>query len=301
VQSAREAARRSQCSNNIRQIGIALHNFHAARGSFPLGFINTKTSNCHTVYPPHVPKIFNDPQISCLVQLYPYLENQIQYDLMDFDRRWHKWPYDKSDPCAGWPEGAVGTAVPGLLCPSDSEGIAVTEGALWALSNYLPFFNGERLEHTKTYEEDPQLRSLRAVFGSDRGQATSEITDGSSHTMVFSEYLTGFHVRGMFWTMGPGRGTLFTKDTPNSPAADIFDPGACFPLETRNRPDINRPCSQAPETFWNSATATARSMHPGGVFILMADGSAHFVSEDISLAIWRGLNTIGGEETQSFL
>ena len=118
--------------------------------------------------------------------------------------------------------------------------------------------------------------------------------------MVFGEYLTGFHVRGMFWTMGPGRGTLFTKNTPNSSAVDILDPSACYPLDTRNRPDINRPCSQAPESFWNSATATARSMHPGGVFILLADSSVHFVSEDIDLAIWQGLNTIDGAEVNSY-
>ena len=114
--------------------------------------------------------------------------------------------------------------------------------------------------------------------------------------MVFSEYVTGHHVRGMFWTMGPGRGTLFTKNTPNSSAVDIFDPSACFPPKERNRPEINRPCSQATETFWNSATATARSMHFGGVYVLLADSSVHFVSNDIDLAIWRGLNTIAGGE-----
>jgi prepilin-type N-terminal cleavage/methylation domain-containing protein len=299
IQAAREAARRSQCQNNLKQVGLAMHNFHSSSNSFPEGFLNKKTSNCHSVYPPHVPKIFNDPQISCLVQLYPHLEQQTEFDLMDFDRQWHKYPYDPSDPCAGWPAEAVGAVIPSLQCPSDGEGIAVTEGARWTTSNYLPFFSGEELWHTKTYEEDLKLKPLRAVFGANRGQAVTAIPDGSSHTMVFGEYVTGHHVRGMFWTMGPGRGSLFTKNTPNSSAVDIFDPSACYPPTERNRPEINRPCSQAPETFWNSATASARSMHMGGVYILLGDGSVHFISDDIELDIWRGLSSIDGGEVVS--
>ena len=116
------------------------------------------------MYPAHVPKIFNDPQISALVRLYPYLEQQAQFDRMDFKRQWHKYPYDPSDPCAGWPEEAVGAVVSGLQCPSDGDGIPVTEGARWTLSNYLPFFNGEELWHTKTYEEDPKLKPLRGIW-----------------------------------------------------------------------------------------------------------------------------------------
>jgi hypothetical protein len=114
--------------------------------------------------------------------------------------------------------------------------------------------------------------------------------------MVFGEYVTAFHVRGMFWTMGPGRGTLFTKNTPNTSAVDIFDPGACYPPTERNHPEINRPCSQAPGTYWNTATAATRSMHTGGVFILLGDGSVHFASDDIELSVWQGLSTIAGGE-----
>jgi prepilin-type N-terminal cleavage/methylation domain-containing protein/prepilin-type processing-associated H-X9-DG protein len=296
VQSAREAARRIQCSNNERQIGIAMHSYHSSYNRFPKGFLNTATSPCHQVYPPHVPKIFNDPQISCLVQVLPFMEESTLFAQMDFKRRWYTYPYNASDPCAGWPEEAVGNPIASLRCPTDAEGTSATQPVRWALSNYLPFFNGEQLSHTKLYEEQGQFRGLRAIFGSDRGQAISSIQDGSSKTMMFGEYLTGFAVRGMFWTMGPGRGTLFTKNTPNSSAADVLDPQGCYPVAAANQPSRNRPCSQATEAFWDSATATSRSMHPGGVQILLADGSVRFVSEDIVLAVWRGLSTISGGE-----
>jgi prepilin-type N-terminal cleavage/methylation domain-containing protein len=313
IQAAREAARRSQCGNNMRQLGIAMHGYHASRRSFPDGFINKKLSNCHKTCGSGTFEIGCDPQISYMVSLYPYLELTTLYDMMDFKRLWYDFPYDKSDPCRGWPREALEATVPMFACPSDAEGIRLIEGSATvrglATSNYLAFFSGLKHGDVSAYEEKPfpkplepvpplPRKQLRAVFGPNRGASIGDITDGSSKTMVFSEHVTGLPARGMFWTCGPGRGIIFTQETPNSSAADILDPDNC-PADA-NRPELNRPCRRTSDPAWRDSTAAARSMHVGGVFVLMADGSTHFASDDIDLETWRGMSTIGGEEARSF-
>lgn len=307
VQAAREAARRTQCSNHLRQIGVALHNFHSARSRFPKGFLNTPTNG---MPPCGFIKVLCDPQISYMVHLYPYLEEQALYDLMDFDRLWYEYPYDPNQPLKGWPRAAIEGIVPTFACPSDTDGPRLLGGGGEVrdllTSNYLAFFSGQKHGDISAYEEEPipvplppvpdlSRLPLRAVFGPDRGAKIGDIIDGSSKTMVFSEHLTGFTSRGMFWTALAGRAMLFTRDTPNSANPDVLDPAAC-----QHAPELNRPCIPSSDPAWRDTTAAARSQHPGGVFVLMADGSTHFVSDDINLRIWQGMTTMYGEEVQSF-
>jgi prepilin-type N-terminal cleavage/methylation domain-containing protein len=313
VQAAREAARRAQCSNNMRQLGIAMHGYHSGRRSFPDGFINRKLSDCHGTCGSGSFEIGCDPQISYMVSLYPYLELTSLYDMMDFKRLWYAYPYDKSDPCRGWPREALESTVSMLTCPSDSEGTQLIEGTAdvrgLATSNYLAFFSGQKHGDISAFDDKPfpvplqpvpdaPRKRFRAVFGPNRGAKIGDITDGSSKTMVFSEHVTGYPARGMFWTCGPGRGVLFTQETPNSSAPDVLDPDNC-PL-TANLPELNRPCRRTSDVAWRDATAAARSMHVGGVFILMADGSTHFAADEIDLQLWRAMTTIGGEELKAF-
>jgi hypothetical protein len=250
-----------------------------------------------------------------MVHHFPYMESSELYDLMDFNRLWYTWPYVASDPCQGWPTEVFETVIPMLICPSDAEGVRtivcpVPDCRDLSTSNYLAFFSGQKHGDISAYEDrpfptplqplpNPPLKRLRAVFGANRGAKFGQITDGTSKTMVFGEHLTGYQTRGMFWTCGPGRGILFTQETPNSSAPDILDPDAC--IAGSNRPELNRPCRRTSDPAWRDSTATARSMHPGGVYVLMADGSTHFVSNDIDLEMWRGMTTMGGEEAKSFL
>jgi prepilin-type N-terminal cleavage/methylation domain-containing protein len=313
IQAAREAARRSQCGSNMRQFGIALHGYHASHRSFPSGFINRRLSNCHKECVIGTYEISCDPQITYMVSLYPYLELTTLYDMMDFKRLWYAFPYDKNDPCRGWPRETLETAVPMFACPSDAEGIQVFEGNATvrglATSNYLAFFSGQKYGDVSAYDEKPfpaplapvpplPRKPLRAAFGPNRGAKIGDITDGSSKTMVFSEHVTGLPARGMFWTCHPGRAILFTQERPNSSAEDILDHDNCPP--EANRPELNRPCRLSSDPNARDSTAAARSMHVGGVFVLMADGSTHFAVDDIDLDMWRGMSTIGGEEAKSF-
>ena len=300
VQAAREAARRLQCANNLKQLGLALHNYHTAVGQFPPGFINGFSQGCEGTYAGHNGYcVYNAPQWSFMPKLYPYLEQGPTYKLIDFN-------------CQAWwvrgnlPDAATGTVVPALICPSDGVGLEVIpagglvsnpDAPAFAKSNYLGFFNGWQLADVG----DEGNSSKQAAFGINRGAKIRDITDGTSNTMVMGEYLRGTptDARGNFWTFQAGGACLFTWVTPNSSAADVLveDENWCRP--EHNQSSKNLPCvkSSGGSSPWRGdTTATARSRHPGGVQVLLGDGSVRFASENVALDIWRGLATIGGGE-----
>ena len=298
VQAAREAARRMQCANNMKQLGLALHNYHAAVGSFPAGFINNYIAGCEGGRPGHDGYcVYNYPQFSYMPRLYPYLEQQSVYKLMDF--RVQNWWVR-----GVWPDAATGTVVSTLLCPSDGLGLEVipanslpdsTNNVPTTKGNYLAFFNGWELNDVG--DEGNSLK--RAAFGINRGAKIRDIVDGTSNTMVMAEYLRGTptDLRGDFWTFQAGGACLFTRVTPNSSAPDVLVPNRewCNGPE-HDLPNKNLPCIQSNTSNWGDTTAASRSRHPGGVHTLLADGSVQFVSESVDLLIWRGLATIGGGE-----
>lgn len=292
VQAAREAARRTSCRNNLKQIGLALHGFHDVQNCFPNGSENAK------------PVLLTAPRITYMISLYPFLEQKPAFD------RW--------DPTApGTPDGYGGTipwcssvnslgddavtavVLPNLLCPSDGVGGRTsTRVTYWTSchSNYLAFCGDDNYAAILPGAVPPHRRS---AFGFNFGARIGEILDGTSCTMVFGEYLTGVpeggaqeDFRGAVWIDIPGLSQIYTRSTPNSTSPDVFFPaGRCF-----NRPELNLPCTIASK---EESTAAARSRHPGGVHVLMGDGSVQFVNESISLAVWRALGTIAGGEVAS--
>ena len=78
VQAAREAARRSQCANNLKQLGVALHQYHSSHGVFPLGVINS------TVLDTSTPELRSWPRLTWAIHLYPFLEQLAAYEAFDF-------------------------------------------------------------------------------------------------------------------------------------------------------------------------------------------------------------------------
>jgi len=185
-------------------------------------------------------------------------------------------------------------------------------------SNYLAFFTGHRFDHLQNEMRDAahglqppdDLHTYQAVFGINRGASIRHITDGTSHTMLMGEYITGVDfagttdargnrikdARGSFWFFRPGGGILMTKLTPNSSARDVLN----FPNNdvwcSRDTNVDGMPCGQttfcAPHT--GDGHAASRSHHINMVQVVLADGSVHRISDNIDLQSWRALGTIAG-------
>src|SRR5262245_37221037 len=188
------------------------------------------------------------------------------------------------------------------MCPSDGLGgdtstyidsLGKNLGT-WNHSNYLAFFGD------KNYGEAFARTSKRAAFGINYGARLVDITNGTSQSMIFGEYLTGLphdaapnDLRGVHWIDVPGMSQLYTQAAPNTAIPDLFSPAARFCPPSYNRPDLNLPCAGSSVS---DMTAASRSRHPGGVNILKADGSVHFVAQTINLATWQAMGSISGGE-----
>src|SRR5262245_15082587 len=288
VQKVREAAARIQCANNLKQLGLALHSYHDANNRFPLGSENAR------------PALLAAPRITYMISLYPFLDQQAAFNRWDPRAAGSPDYYDTSIPwCASvnslGVDPVTAVVVPGLLCPSDGLGSKTwTRVGQYPVnhSNYLAFFGDDN--YGAVLPPVPSHR--RAAFGFNYGARLTDVSDGTSNTMVFGEYLTGLpeaqapeDFRGAIWVDLPGLSQIYTRSTPNSSSPDVFFPaGRCY-----SRPELNLPCAIGAMA---ESTGASRSRHRGGVNVLMADGSVHFVNQNISLSVWRAQGTIAGGE-----
>ena len=204
------------------------------------------------------------------------------------------------------PEAPTRTVVRNLVCPSDGLGgdtSTYAPGGLelgtWNHSNYLAFFGDRNFGAGLPQAAQP---NRRAAFGINSSANLVEITNGSgtSQTMIFGEYLTGLphttapdDLRGVHWIDVPGMSQIYTQAAPNTALPDLFTPAARFCPPSYNRPDLNLPCAGGSVS---DMTAASRSRHPGGVNVLKADGSVHFVSQNINLTTWQAMGSIAGGE-----
>ncbi len=308
VQAAREAARRSQCTNNMKQLGLALHNYHNSLNSFPPGSL-TGTS------------AFAPPRQTFMFLLFPYLEQSTIYNSYNFGligplflTTWYNTKNSLG------PNSITSTVVPTLLCPSDDARTVYSQSYpfqpnppddrnnFWSLSNYLGFAGNLRWGDAFAYRGPPSLHMPHA-FGFNVPTRFSDFVDGTSNTLMMGEYLRGIDgansasgvgdYRGMFWCDFAGGALIFTQLSPNSTSPDVLYQGYCPARNTdTNVPSLNLPCSDGAGSGSNNV-AFARSRHAGGVNVLMADGSVHFVTNYINITTWRAMGSINGGEVTS--
>jgi type II secretory pathway pseudopilin PulG len=296
VQTAREAARRAQCGNNLHQIGVALHAYHAAHSMFPPVRVawSDSTSAVFHSYSPHA-------------YLLPYLEAQAMYASLNLDLPVQAaWELSASSPPDYYANTtALSLGVGLFLCPTDPNGQGARNN--YRVNIGLGLF-GQRL--------------LAGGCGSDDGHGAflmyeclgiRDFTDGTHTTVMVSEKLCSagaadFHPEsdyvlgpnlgcqntdsnrmmaacqavasppgyfyahaGGTWAVGSSKFTTYTHTVP--PNSDIVD---CI---------ISRGVQPPPGSF------SARSYHPRGVSCLMADGTVRFIADGIDLGLWRAIGT----------
>ena len=271
VQRAREAARRTQCKNNLKQIGLALHNYESNLRVFPPGTLG-------------FPMVF-----SAHAHLLPYAEQENLHELIDFDFP----PLDFGIP--GWQvnETAAKTRITFYVCPSDQDRVP---GSDFGPVNY-PACAGSGLVNNGSSTNADGIIFVRSSIG------FRDLTDGTTNTVAFSESLLGNGANPPTGADPQREVVELSMGTPTTPSACS---GGGTWWGARGAKWINghygdtlynhfyRPNDPTPDcgnTFQNHALTAARSLHDGGVHVLLCDGSGRFVSETINLPIWRGLAT----------
>lgn len=317
VQAAREAARRAQCSNNLKQLGIALHNYHSTVGCFPVGFLYPRDNQTH----PGVPALHY--RWSVLAQLSPYLEQSNVYNALNMD-----WPLTAGPTSIlgtpPWtPFGANTTVMAAkvniFLCPSDPQQPPTTlpGGVTSGPANYQ-FCTGDGSPSSVNPGDAGEKVKPNGAFLLGPPQSIGSIADGSSGTVAASEQLIGSAGGGASTQTGglpPGdaRRAAAIGSTP------LSDSGCANPSGWRldkgfgwwdgdhrttlynhylppNAPAFD--CWQASPPH-NPAIKAARSNHPGGVNVLFCDGHVGFARDSVSLVVWRALSTRNGGEVVS--
>lgn len=304
VQSAREAARRIQCVNNMKQVGLAIHNYHDANNVLPPGRIWKKGvwGGCDV-------NLFAGCQDTpWFALMLPQFEQQALSNSFNFN-------FGTSGMVvAGLPGGIFvnSTAFTNKLgmfqCPSDRQ---LTFGPAFGglMSNYakgnyaVSWGNTAWGQNLRTYTSGSgaTIQFLDSAFGQRGNIGLASVTDGTSNSIFVAEILQGepLDIRGVLWTTLAGSSSFNSRLTPNG-VRDFYGDfnvdqllnGFCV-----NEPGRQLACNNQPNLPWTYAGA--RSRHSGGINALYGDGSVHFVKNAINPIVWISLNSIAANEVIS--
>ena len=298
VQAAREAARRIQCTNNLKQLGLAMHNYHDSLNTFPIGVLGIRSP---TLYASAGDPTGAINRRTWAFMVLPYLELGALYNAVNFSL-----PYN---PPTGAANNTVSeTLIAAYLCPSDSTSNQIDqnnrrEGSYvvnWGNSNWCQnmFTANNPFVGNPLVPGNPVTFSS-APFTMDKSYGVQNFTDGTSNTLLMAEVVigategaTGYEHRGDLYNDDYNCAMFMAYTTPNSTVPDWIADGYCrYPYIT------NPPCINAASA--RNAYNASRSYHPGGVNALLSDGSVKFFKNSISLMTWRALSTTAGAEVIS--
>jgi prepilin-type N-terminal cleavage/methylation domain-containing protein/prepilin-type processing-associated H-X9-DG protein len=283
VQSAREAARRAQCTNNLKQIALAASNYESANGCFPGGSYSGLYYN-----PPHWSSY--PENYSCFVRMLPYFEQAAMYNAMNLN-------LSSADVCN---LTICGVRVASLICPSDVQNDTIPLPTTRASSGVTPgwSFNlidsggvdavfplptGMWMQAFTSYAGNAGtftfgysnlmpptvLAQFNGVIYNDSAVKLASITDGTSNTFLFGE-----HSKGLLFQLDPGYAVSDNAWNSGRWYDTLF--ATLYPM---NQGHGN---NQAIANFSYYFPTVAGSEHPGGANFAFADGSVHFLKNSIS-------------------
>jgi prepilin-type N-terminal cleavage/methylation domain-containing protein/prepilin-type processing-associated H-X9-DG protein len=312
VQAAREAARRAQCVNNLKQLGLAVHNYISSNNVLPAQCMYPASANLSGGWS------FNWP-----LALLPMMEQTPLFNAINFSIS----PWDNGETTV------FNTQVAALLCPSET--VYVRPANPSGTSSYVGNYGGPGVSQAYSGSIIP-LSDLEGIGGQLGPVGVQSIVDGTSNTALFSEHLLGLNAnptvpissidarRGIFQGPSQAANTGMAGAQTFANACNSL-PGSTMSMST-NRPSIywfvgypmhvvitsynhfTAPntviCFNAADPSWLTyagplSSFPASSFHSGGINVGMCDGSVKFVKNTIGLPTWWGLGTRAGGEVIS--
>jgi len=301
VQQAREAARRMQCTNNLKQLGIALHNYHDTLGSFPAGYISSRTAGLPAQ---DVDSITSDaaPGWGWTAQLLPFMEQRALADQLD-DRRsvWHSSH-----------RSLVDTKLENLLCPSSSGSrdaftavdasespIDISGTIRLGRSHYVASHGQEECWGDCSAESGPVGGDVSRIadgpFYRNSRTRMADITDGTTNTVFLGEHtsklsdkswagiVVGAYVHPKITSPDNGAETAATLVLVHSgPAGGETD--------ALGNPIIH------PPNFPTIHVGQMQAEHPGGANVILGDGSVRFIPEVVNREVFSYMSSMAEGE-----
>ncbi|QDU64816.1 Type II secretion system protein G precursor [Planctomycetes bacterium Pan216] len=267
VQQARESARRSMCTNNLKQLATSLHNYHDAHSVFPYGRRGGATLDRETWF--H--------------RLLPYMDQTAIFDKYEEQNETYCWHTS---------DDVISTVVPMLSCPSDpsSPGFGGASTRMGFQGNYVGLNGNGIITHGS---------SAKGMFWSYSSVSLGNVLDGTSKTILASEVIVrgtqpvsgAWGAGGGYWGGSSGGSYAFTTLEPPNPLI----PDVLYGCKDENL--ASAPCRSTGS--YTNPEIYARSLHPGGVNAALVDGTVIFVGNSIDADLFRALGTrAGGEITE---
>ncbi len=298
VQAAREAARRAQCVNNLKQVGLALHNYESANGGFPPPMI--RSGRCNVAGTPGAPSPYNVTNTTGFAMILGQMEQQALYNAANFTQ-----PFSVSSPYGDTVVGSdyvnstvTSTILSAYLCPSDDPPQVITsspgvtsqfyERNGVARSNHL-FNTGQYTDYNCGYTYVGVNTFYKPPFFTDNSVRIAEVRDGLSNTMLVGESVQ--------IKQSPSYGPYWAAGTHTAVHGRILSPlSSVLVLQEYSQPNASPPGGTGKQLpyAWNFS-----SKHPGGLNMLFGDGSVRFIKNSINPQTWFALSTIQGSEIVS--